>query len=33
VTAVEFEVRGGASRPSRVQRTPEPGTPGGPVAR
>lgn len=33
VTAVEFEVRGGASRPARVQRTPEPGTPGGPVAR
>lgn len=32
VTAVEFEVRGGASRPARVQRTPEPGTPGGPVA-
>ncbi len=33
VTAVEFEVAG-ASRPrAAVQRTPEPGTPGGPVAR
>lgn len=33
VTAVEFEVRGGVGRAARVQRTPEPGTPGGPVAR
>lgn len=33
VTAVEFEVRGGASRSARVQRIPEPGTPGGPVER
>ncbi|MGV3733348.1 MAG: hypothetical protein ACO1N6_08110 [Microcella sp.] len=32
VTAVEFEVHGGAGRSARVQRTPEPGTPGGPVA-
>lgn len=32
VTAIEFEVSGGARRPTRVQRTPEPGTPGGPVA-
>lgn len=33
VTAVEFEVAGSAARSARVQRTPEPGTPGGPVAR
>lgn len=33
VTAVEFEVVGTGSRRTAVQRTPEPGTPGGPVAR
>ncbi len=33
VTAVEFEVVGTGSRRTVVQRTPEPGTPGGPVAR
>ncbi|UTT62900.1 hypothetical protein [Microcella humidisoli] len=33
VTAVEFEVAAGSRGGSRVQRTPEPGTPGGPVAR
>lgn len=33
VTAVEFEVAGMARPRSAVQRTPEPGTPGGPVAR
>lgn len=33
VTAVEFEVAGTPKSRSLVQRTPEPGTPGGPVAR
>lgn len=33
VTAVEFEVAGGQRGRASVQRTPEPGTPGGPVAR
>ena len=33
VTAVEFEVAGAPSGRTRVLRTPEPGTPGGPVAR
>jgi len=33
VTAVEFEVSGASTSRPEVQRTPEPGTPGGPVAR
>lgn len=33
VTAVEFEVAAGPREGTRVQRTPDPGTPGGPVAR